>query len=45
VLAYHEEAPLVAANLFSFAPGGRCGGSAGIFIWEDPAAFDAQEFW
>ena len=42
VLAYHEEAPLVAANLFHLR-GGRVVDRR-EFYWEDLAAFDAQEF-
>jgi excinuclease ABC subunit C len=42
VLAYHEEAPLVAANLFHLR-GGRVMDRR-EFYWEDLAAFDAQEF-
>ena len=42
VLAYHEEAPLVAANLFHLR-GGRVVDRR-EFYWEDLAAFDAPEF-
>jgi excinuclease ABC subunit C len=42
VLAYHEEAPLVAANLFHLR-GGRVVDRR-EFYWEDLAAFDAREF-
>ncbi len=42
VLAYHEEAPLVAANLFHLR-GGRVVDRR-EFYWEDLATFDAQEF-
>ena len=42
VLAYHEEAPLVAANVFHLR-GGRVVDRR-EFYWEDLAAFDAQEF-
>lgn len=42
VLAYHEEAPLVAANLFHLR-GGRVVDRR-EFYWEDLAAFDAKEF-
>jgi len=42
VLAYHEEAPLVAANLFHLR-GGRVVDRR-EFYWEDLAACDAQEF-
>src|SRR5258708_6563468 len=42
VLAYHEEVPLVAANLFHLR-GGRVVDRR-EFYWEDLAAFDAQEF-
>ena len=42
VLAYHEEAPLAAANLFHLR-GGRVVDRR-EFYWEDLAAFDAQEF-
>jgi excinuclease ABC subunit C len=42
VLAYHEEAPLVAANLFHLR-GGRVVDRR-EFYWEDLPAFDAQEF-
>jgi excinuclease ABC subunit C len=42
VLAYHQEAPLVAANLFHLR-GGRVVDRR-EFYWEDLAAFDAQEF-
>ena len=42
VLAYHEEAPLVAANLFHLR-GGRVVDRR-EFYWEDLAAFDAEEF-
>ena len=42
VLAYHEESPLVAANLFHLR-GGRVVDRR-EFYWEDLAAFDAQEF-
>jgi len=42
VLAYHEEAPLVAANLFHLR-GGRVVDRR-EFYWEDLASFDAQEF-
>jgi excinuclease ABC subunit C len=42
VLAYYEEAPLVAANLFHLR-GGRVVDRR-EFYWEDLAAFDAQEF-
>ena len=42
VLAYHEEAPLVAANLFHLR-GGRVVDRR-EFYWEDLVVFDAQEF-
>jgi excinuclease ABC subunit C len=42
VLAYHEEAPLVAANLFHLR-GGRVVDRR-EFYWEDLPAFDAKEF-
>src|SRR6201984_1514346 len=42
VLAYHEEAPLVAANLFHLR-GGRVVDRR-EFYWEDLGAFDAKEF-
>src|ERR1700693_4550083 len=42
VLAYHEEAPLVAGDLFHLR-GGRVVDRR-EFYWEDLAAFDAQEF-
>jgi excinuclease ABC subunit C len=42
VLAYHEEAPLVAANLFHLR-GGRVVDRR-EFYWEDLTAFDAKEF-
>jgi excinuclease ABC subunit C len=42
VLAYHEEAPLVAANLFHLR-GGRVVDRR-EFYWEDLAPFDAREF-
>jgi excinuclease ABC subunit C len=42
VLAYHEEAPLVAANLFHLR-GGRVVDRR-EFYWEDLAAFNAEEF-
>jgi excinuclease ABC subunit C len=42
VLAYHQEAPLVAANLFHLR-GGRVVDRR-EFYWEDLAAFDAKEF-
>jgi excinuclease ABC subunit C len=42
VLAYHEEAPLVAANLFHLR-GGRVVDRR-EFYWEDLTSFDAKEF-
>jgi excinuclease ABC subunit C len=42
VLAYHQEAPLVAANLFHLR-GGRVVDRR-EFYWEDLPAFDAKEF-
>jgi excinuclease ABC subunit C len=42
VLAYHEEAPLVAANLFHLR-GGRVMDRR-EFYWEDLAVFEVQEF-